>query len=224
MSWSKGKGQDEGKGKGKAREALGKGSDGFWTLWVGNLPQGYDQEILDALFKDVGGGKSKKNFLGGSCGTSSSDQWAKIFFDSRAEAEFAMNMYDGVQIQWPPGHDQVHKLTVKWFDFAKAEDNKFEAMPFDVKMDVTRKYYCYGVTGKRYHEDKGWIWDHPRIPDYIKDLVFHGWNEEQFKELYQEQEAQGQGKGKDKGKGKGNDNDLQERARQEALQRFRSER
>ena len=64
MAFSKGKG----KGVNDVRQQVGKGSDGFWTLWVGNLPQGYTAETFARLFARHGGGKMKKNFLGGSCG------------------------------------------------------------------------------------------------------------------------------------------------------------
>ena len=207
MSGAKG---PEGKGKGK----------GCYTLWVGNLPRRYD---IDALFKDVGGGRTKKNYLGDSCGSRWTDQWAKIFFDTRAEAEQAMEKYDGVQVQWPPGQEdgRIHKLTVKWFDYDKAEEARFFDMPFGAKMEVTRKYVQYGITGKRFSEEKGWTWDHPRIPGYVKHMVWQGKGQEfesnqffsLFKQFYQEQELESKGKGNDKGKGK----DKQEQARLDAL-------
>ena len=210
MSGAKG---PEGKGKGKTCY-LGLGSDGFWTLWVGNLPHGYDDKSIDALFKDVGGGRTKKNYLGGACGSSSSDQWAKIFFDTRAEAEQAMEKYDGVQVQWPPGQEdsRFHKLKVTWFDYDKAEETRwaltFFDMPFVAKMEVTRKYVHYGITGKRFSEEKGWTRDHPKIPGYVKHMVWQGtghkFESNQFHDMFnkfyyeQELESKGKSKGKDK--------------------------
>ena len=190
MGWSKPG------GKGTARQ----GSDGFWTLWVGNLPAAYSNKSLDDLFKDVGGGRHKKNYLGGACGSSSNDQWAKIFFDTKEEAERAIEKYDGVQIQWPPGEEnaRVHRLTLKWFDYDKAEDERFAELPFGVKMEATRKYLKYGVTGKRYSTDKGWTWDHPRIPGYVKEMVFQGMGQDDFDQLYKEQDLERKGKGKGK--------------------------
>ena len=194
MSGAKG---PEGKGKGK----------GCYTLWVGNLPRRYD---IDALFKDVG--SCYHNHHGDIWGSKWTDQWAEIFFDTRAEAEQAMEKYDGVQVQWPPGQEdsRFHKLTVKWFDYDKAEEPSWELtffdMPFVAKMEVTRKYVHYGITGKRFSEEKGWTRDHPKIPGYVKQMVWkgkgQGFNTKQFHDMfnkfYYEQELESKGKGKKK--------------------------
>ena len=124
-------------GKGK-----GKGEDQEYTLWVGNIPQLWTEKTFNSYFKQFG--DTWNTYLGGACGTSSSDQWGKVSYSDYDNAQEALNETNGLQVEYPPGHPnaQVWKLTVRWYDGHRDEDKRFEQLTVEEQLNTPKSTPC----------------------------------------------------------------------------------
>ena len=156
------------------------------TLWIGNIPRGWNADIFRDFFAQYG--TLVECFLGGASGTSSWDQWGKVSYWTLQEAEAAISLAHGLEIHWPPGreHATFHKLVVKHYDHNRAGNQSWESQAPEDQAQALALYARFGITGKGKGgkgKGKGYA-----IPSW---LLFKG-----------EDKGKAKGKGEDKGKGK----------------------
>ena len=154
------------------------------TLWIGNIPRGWNADIFRDFFAQYG--TLVECFLGGASGTSSWDQWGKVSYWTLQEAEAAISLAHGLEIHWPPGreHATFHKLQVKHYDHNRAGNQSWESQAPEDQAQALALYARFGITGKGGKgKGKGYA-----IPSW---LLFKG-----------EDKGKAKGKGEDKGKGK----------------------
>ena len=193
----KGKGKDKDKGKDKGKDKDKAWQKDQYTLWVGNMPAGWSEQTFNNYFDQFG--ITWNNYLGGACGTSSTDQWGKVNYSDYDHANKALNETNGLQVEFPPGSPdaQVWKLTVRWYDGHRNDDSQFEDLTQDEQLEQATRYAKFGITGKKFNDGR-WQYKTPRVPDYIRDMIGKGTNKEQMTQFL---EAKGKGEGKGEGKG-----------------------
>ena len=185
-----GQGQAFMQGQGPIGKGQGKpGCEDKYTLWVGNIPPGWNDRIFTLYFRQFG--ETWKNYLGGACGTNSMDQWGKVTFAEYQDAEKALQVSNGLQIEWPPGDPgaEVRMLKVRWYTNKddKDEDEEFEELHPEDQFSQTERYALLGITGKKKTiGGKGWHYSTPRIPDHIRDMVGKGISKTAMKEYLEE--------------------------------------
>ena len=191
------------------------------SLWIGNIPSGWDHDCLHDLFALHG--QVKSSYLGQ--GAKSSDyQWAKVTYWYDSDRQAAIKWGHNLQISWPPGspHAKYYKLIVKEFDHDKAKETEWESQSPKGKGKQSYFFHRWGITGKQLTgqgmDGKGGTWDRlwTPIPAKYQGDATGCW--ETFGRRYykggglsqdfpRSQDCPRKGNGKDHGKGQGQGQD-----------------
>jgi hypothetical protein len=192
---------------------MSRRADEYWKkLWVGTIPNSWTHKLFREYFErygDVG-----HSYLSEPRGQSSNDLAGTITYMDYLGARTAIDEANGLEF-WHRMDGTVKFLKVNWYDWDRAERERWNSQPEYCKASCLESWHKFGATGRQKKDGIKKDVSGPGIPASMMagkgKTKGKGKTEDHGKghgeDWWPEDMGQGQGKGKcsgkDNGKGKG---------------------